>query len=298
MTEFEIHTIAKGVARMDMSFAVNHGYGPRGEADLVGYSWYIEGGDHQILVDVGHPDDAEALDAGLDELGVDHADIDSIIVSHLHVGHNGGGFDRFPNATVYVQEDEIAHAINPTPQHRESSSSIDGPLKDVMHELIDREQPQELDIKRGDFELTEGFHVWKTAGHTPGFQTPIIETEKGTVGLYMSKYYTNWFPGDPTFHPEGVEFENQEWFDISGVGGFYPEAVGTASTRDYLDTMQRVADECDVVVPGHDPYIPERIPDQWYFTNVGEPRVLEEEKADYLEVKRRRQDAFPDLQEW
>lgn len=297
MSEFEIHTIAKGVGRMDMVFAVNHGYGPRGEADLIGYSWYIEGPDHQILLDAGHPDHTEALDEGLKNLGVDHSDIDTIICSHLHIGHNGG-FDRFPNATVYVQESEVTHAINPTPQHRESSSSIDGPFEDVVHEIVDRKQPQELVIKDGDYKITEGFEVWHTPGHTPGFQTPVITTEKGIVGLYMSKYYTNWFPGDSTFHPEGVEFEHQDWFDISSVGGFYSEGVQTESTRTYLDSMQRIADKCDIVVPGHDPYIPEKIPDQWYFSNTGEPRVTDEEKAEYLEVKRKRQEEFSDLQEW
>jgi N-acyl homoserine lactone hydrolase len=297
MAAFEIYTIPRGVDRMDMSFAVNHGYGPRGEADLIGYSWYVEGPDHQILLDAGHPDHPDALAEGLADLGVEHADIDAVVCSHLHIGHNGG-FDRFPNATVYVQQDEIAHAMNPTPHHRESSASIDGRLEGVMHELVDRKQPSELVIRDGEYELTEGFEVRHTPGHTPGFQTPVVTTEKGTVGLYMSKYYTNWFPGDSTFHPEGVEFEHEEWFDISSVGGFYSEAVQTESTRTYLDSMQRIADDCDVVVPGHDPYIPEKLPDQWYFTNAGEPRVREEEKAEYLEVKRRRQEAFPELREW
>ena len=298
MTEFEIHTLPRGTGRMDMVFAVNHGYGPRGETDLIGYTWLIEGTNHLALLDPGPPQDDKKLRAMLEDRGVGVEDIDSIIVSHLHVGHNGGSWDRFPNATVHLQQAELTHALNPTPQHRESSSSVDGPMQDALHEIVDMKQPQELSIHRDDFTLTEGLEVWRSPGHTPGFQTPIVETEKGTVGLYKSKYYTNWFPGDPTFHPPGVEFEHEDWFDISSVGGFYPEGVGTESTWDYLDEMQRVADRCDIVVPGHDPFVPEKLPDQWYFTDIGEPRVSADEKKTYFQVREHRYEAFDELEEW
>jgi glyoxylase-like metal-dependent hydrolase (beta-lactamase superfamily II) len=297
VANFTIHTIERERYRGDMVWAVNHGYGPRGEADLIAYSWYVEGPDHQILIDSGDPNQTEKLDKGLKDLGVDYEDIDAIVCTHLHIDHNGG-FDRFPNARVYVQHEDVAHAINPVPHHRESSSSIDGPNEEVLHEIVDRKQPQELEIKRGDFTLTEGFDVLLVPGHTPGFQTPVISTEKGKVGIFHSKYYTNWFPGDPTFHPEGVEFENQDWFDISSVEGYYPEGVLTESTLTYLDSMQRIADECDIVVPGHDPYIPEKMPEQWYFTDLDEPRAPEDEKEVYREVKQRRHERYPDLQEW
>lgn len=69
-----------------------------------GLSYYIETGEHKILVDVG-PNDLFYENAK--KLGVDIEAVDTVVISHGHYDH-GGGLDTFlrynTTATVYAQK--------------------------------------------------------------------------------------------------------------------------------------------------------------------------------------------------
>jgi len=72
-----------------------------------GLSLYIEAGRHKILFDVG-PDDAFLKNA--QKLGVDIADVDTLVLSHGHYDH-GGGLSTFlevnSKAPVYIRESAL-----------------------------------------------------------------------------------------------------------------------------------------------------------------------------------------------
>ena len=177
----------------------------------------------------------------------------------------------FPEATVYVQRDELIHALDPTPHQRF------GYAREATLKVAERKQPEQLQIVDGDYQLMDGITLYKTPGHTPGHQCAVIQTEKGKVGVYMSKLYQNWFPADADFGTP-----------MSYLADTYCiEGLLTESAKTYQESMERVAEKCDIVIPAHDPYIPRSIPDEWYFTDLSDTEPPEEEKQTYDEVKRR-----------
>lgn len=89
------------------------------------YMWLLRRGSEVILVDTGY-DDAEAaarnrpvrLDpaAALAPFGILPDDVTRVIVTHLHYDH-AGGLHLFPNATLHLQEAEMAYATGPCMCH-------------------------------------------------------------------------------------------------------------------------------------------------------------------------------------
>jgi len=71
----------------------------------------------KALVETGTSNDVGAILAAVREFGLRPADIDALIVSHVHLDHAGGaGFllESMPNATVYVHERGAKHLADPT----------------------------------------------------------------------------------------------------------------------------------------------------------------------------------------
>ena len=81
---------------------------------------YLEGNGHKILVDTGIDTDDPEKDAlwksfgqhingttkGLEMAGFAYEDIDTIIITHAHIDHIGA-ISRFPNAHIYMQQEEF-----------------------------------------------------------------------------------------------------------------------------------------------------------------------------------------------
>jgi glyoxylase-like metal-dependent hydrolase (beta-lactamase superfamily II) len=97
-------------------------YGQHNEGTLVLPYCYgvLKSDEHTILVDTGF-DNAEfgnvlATQYGvsgwqspkvvLDRVGVDPLDVDIVVLTHNHFDH-AGNVDAFPNAHVYIQEEEV-----------------------------------------------------------------------------------------------------------------------------------------------------------------------------------------------
>ena len=87
----------------------------------------IMGGDHPVIVDTGtgteefirqhhgyelvRPPEQEPL-AQLERVGVDPADVGTVVNTHLHWDHCGNN-DLFPNARFFVQKAELEYAVDP-----------------------------------------------------------------------------------------------------------------------------------------------------------------------------------------
>lgn len=69
------------------------------------------------LIDPGHAAGAETVLDGVRACGVDPADIQHIVCSHVHVDHAGAAsavLDAAPDADVYIHEMTAPHLIDPT----------------------------------------------------------------------------------------------------------------------------------------------------------------------------------------
>jgi len=134
----------------------------------------VEGG-HELL-------------ASLRQLGLDHSDIDAVILSHLHFDHAGGLLPSyediaagnkgllFPKARYIVGRQAFERAEHPHPRDR--ASFIPG-----LTELLRASERLTLVDNQGvipDF-FPDRLRFIFTSGHTPGHMHTLFRGDKGTV---------------------------------------------------------------------------------------------------------------------
>ena len=106
------------IARFPVASLVQ-GAGQGRKLDIAMMVWLIRGGGHNVLVDSGFyrddlmkrwkPVDFVRPDAAVARPGVKASDITDIIITHAHWDHAGGA-DLFPNATIWIQKDELRYS--------------------------------------------------------------------------------------------------------------------------------------------------------------------------------------------
>lgn len=109
------------------------------------------------------------IESGLKEIGFAPADIDYVVLTHLHTDHAGGAVveengklvTRFKNARYVVQKEEWQDAINPD----ERTSAVY-----IVDRLRVLQESGQLDLIDGDREILPGVKLVKTGGHTAGHQ--------------------------------------------------------------------------------------------------------------------------------
>jgi glyoxylase-like metal-dependent hydrolase (beta-lactamase superfamily II) len=134
-------------------------------------------------------DGASHIESGLAALGLQPADIDYVLLTHLHTDHCGGAVKkidgqyvpRFPNAQVVVSEREWRTAMNPD----ERTSAVYIPER--LRALESAGVVEFLEADR--VQLCPGITAMHTGGHSEGHYG--IEMESGGVQVW---YYADIFP--------------------------------------------------------------------------------------------------------
>ena len=129
-------------------------------------------------------DDRTTLAKSLERLGVRPEDVDALVLSHLHFDHAGGAtrledgraVTAFPNATLYVQEVELAHARSPHERDRASYRPDD---------WEPWAQAGRLRAVSGEEEVRPGVTVVPVRGHNEGMQAIRVESE-GETAFYFA----------------------------------------------------------------------------------------------------------------
>jgi glyoxylase-like metal-dependent hydrolase (beta-lactamase superfamily II) len=112
------------------------------------------------------------LISNLNAAGINASDVTKVLMSHLHKDHAGGISKRdrlgnyslsFPNATYYVQEEELAFALD---------TGFPSFMAEEISILSDNPQVRYV----GDEGTIDGYiRHWKTGGHSPHHQVFWIE---------------------------------------------------------------------------------------------------------------------------
>ena len=179
---------------------------------------------------------------GLEERGVRPADVDVLVLTHLHHDH-ASHVDRFPGARVLVQREELAFARDPLPPYRRSYPEAHWRrLEDLDVTLLD-----------GDHRVADGVELLSTPGHTPGGQSVVVETAGGPHALV----------GDLAYNRHNLEPGIDRLVDATGrtlavtpaEGDYLPPGYHTDVPACYASVArvrERLGDE-GTVVPSHDP---------------------------------------------
>jgi N-acyl homoserine lactone hydrolase len=166
--------------------------------------------------------DDDLLVHRLDALQLRPADIDLVVLSHLHYDHAGGA-ELFARSELVVQRDEYAYAHQPAPFFAPFYYRKNFDLPGARWRLLD-----------GDGQLVPGVTVLRTDGHTPGHQSLLVELpDSGPVLL----------AGDACYWQEHLEAER-----VPGVVWDPTRAYHAIQRIKTLARLLRAR-----VFPGHDP---------------------------------------------
>lgn len=153
--------------------------------------------------------------AQLAKIGLTHADIDLLIMTHSDIDHVGGIGD-FPGIPIVMASAERAY---PEPRYWNGRSPIPWPNND--YQLIDQ-----------DTELLPGLTLLHTPGHAPGHLSLL---------LYLPQIGAVVLTCDAISRPAEL---------TDGFGGAFDEAQARASAEHLMAIAQR---EDAFIIYGHDP---------------------------------------------
>ena len=163
-------------------------------------------------------------------VGVDPADVEDVIITHLHYDHVGN-FDLFPNCKFHLQEDEMSYATGKYMGHKHFRHPFD---VDHVTGMVREVYKGRVQFHDGDAELAPGFSIHRIGGHTAGLQVVQVYTKRGWVVLASdaSHLYGN------------MELENP-----------YPSIFKSNEMVEGFQKLRDLADSNDHIIPGHDPLV-------------------------------------------
>lgn len=135
-------------------------------------------------------DHETTLPRSLQRLGVRPEDVDALILSHLHFDHAGGAtrlegertVPAFPNATLYVQQTELAHARAPNERDRASYRPEDWEPWAAAGRL---------ETVSGEREIRPGITVVPVRGHNAGMQAIRVDSGGRTLFYFADALPTS-----------------------------------------------------------------------------------------------------------
>lgn len=207
------------------------------------YTWVVVREGVPYVFDAGFtPEEAERRGARhylatplelLGVLGFSPEDVPVLVLSHLHYDHTGF-LGAYPNARIYVQASELDFWEGP---YSSRGAYVHLRPDQDLGELRALVDAGRVELLTGDKEVARGITVHLVGGHTVGTQVMRVETPEGPVVLASdaSHFYAN------------VE-------DDRPYGAVHQLDLMYAA----FDTLYELAGDRGVIVPGHDPRVPER----------------------------------------
>jgi N-acyl homoserine lactone hydrolase len=151
-----------------------------------------------------HVDAAERdLETALDEAGYALADIDAVVMSHLHLDHAGGLYHFAGTDTpVYVHAEELKFAYY-------SAKTTEG---SVAYVAADFEHDLNWQVVHGDRQLYPGVELLHLPGHTPGLLGALIDTPQPVLVASDEAYWAENYE-DEWSMAASLIWDSRAWFD-------------------------------------------------------------------------------------
>lgn len=206
------------------------------------FVWAVIGPDRTWVVDTGFGElDASTrgrrlvrtVTEALATVGVDAAAVTDVIITHLHYDHVGG-HGEFPQARFHLQDREMAFATGRHMTRRALNHAFTASHIAAMVMLVHEGR---VVFHDRDDELAPGLTVHHVGGHTDGLQVVRVRTETGWLVL----------ASDATHYYENLEAARP-----------FPIAFDIGAMLEAFDTLERLADRPELIVPGHDPLVFDR----------------------------------------
>ena len=239
MTTYKIHPIVMGTKVFDKSM-MTYQYNSGTDFTIPIFSWYLEGGKKNILVDTGEMSPIQSeerekaingkiylFEEGLAKFGLKPEHIDIVIHTHLHNDHCENDY-KCINATFFVHEKELESIHNPHPLDYRY-------LEDYIEDI---EENNQIHTIKEDCEIVPGISVMHTPAHTKGGLSVIVETEKGKAiitGCCVIK--ENFFP------PNEIKAMEMDVLPPGTIVNAY----------EAYDSMIKIKETADIILPLHEP---------------------------------------------
>lgn len=207
--------------------------------------WLLKGDNgRMVLVDAGFTDTAQypypdytRPDLVLKKINIKPEDITDLIVTHPHFDHIGG-IDLFPNAMLWMQQDDFTYFIQTAWQKNGFAEGLD--TKDVF-KLIQKSVAGHLTLVKGDsIEIIPGIRVFVGSKHTYESQYVLVN---GTSGNTIIASDNIWF------------YYNLKYLLPIPRYTFDPKAYVNSMIR-----MKTLVSNTELIIPGHDALIFSKFP--------------------------------------
>jgi len=163
--------------------------GSKEKLKLFFYFWCIEKKGKIILVDTGFTKEM-AQERGiknylnpveqLSKIGIEAKSINQIIITHIHYDHFGG-YQYFPNAVFYIQEQEVDAWSNKPLSNYSGFKNLIRPW--FISDLKKLTKRGKVKLLNGNKKLFKDIGVVLTGGHSPGLQFVTIQTKDNKIVL-------------------------------------------------------------------------------------------------------------------
>jgi len=212
--------------------------------EMAYYFWLLRGSSSTVLVDTGFDPDVAARRgrtcvctpvAALTALGVEPAEVDTVVVTHFHYDHIGN-LDAFPAARFVVPRRELEFWTGPVAARAQFAAHVEAEEIARVERFVSEGRVR---VTEGEEEILGGVRAIDVGGHSPGQQVTAVAVDGGLVVL----------ASDAVHFYEELELER-------------PFGVIADLAEMYLayDLLKEMAAAGAAVVPGHDPDVLRRFP--------------------------------------
>lgn len=206
------------------------------------FVWAIIGETRTFIVDTGFDGPTGSkrgrslvrpVDQGLAMLGIDHAQVTDVIISHMHYDHCGN-HHLFPEATFHIQDAEMEFATGRCMCHHAMRHPFE--VEDVTT-MVRRVYSGKACFHDQDSQIAPGITLHRVGGHSRGLQVVRVETASGAVVIASdaAHFYAN------------METEKP-----------FPVFDRLSDVIFGVERMKSLASSQAHIVPGHDPMVLKR----------------------------------------